>query len=113
MLAGATRALIERAHELDVVGDAIGVAVSGEGRMVVVEGPPGIGKSRVLDAARELALGTEMRVLAARGHALEREFGFGVARQLFDRALAEAMQDEQPLSGPAAQAGLLLNGRAL
>ena len=44
-------------------------------------GEAGIGKSALLAAARERAAG--MRVLTAAGGSLERDFGFGVARQLF------------------------------
>ena len=110
MSSGRNRTLIERARELDVLADALRIAGAGEGRMVVVEGPPGIGKSGILQATHDAAVGAGIQVLAARGHALEREFGFGVARQLFERVLVEAERLERSLSGPAARAVALLNG---
>ena len=48
----------------------------------MVEGPPGIGKSSLLAAARALA--RDLRVLSARGGELEREFPFGIVRQLLE-----------------------------
>src|SRR5436305_10911734 len=65
-------------------------ARSGEGRLVVVEGTAGIGKTRVLAEARVLAAATEFEVLTARGGELEGQFAFGIVRQLFEAALAGA-----------------------
>ena len=55
---------------------------------MLIEGPAGIGKSGLLAGLRERA-GGRLRVLAARASELEREFGFGVVRQLFEAAVAE------------------------
>jgi len=41
----------------------------------------------LLDAARERAAALGMTVLAARAARLERDFAFGVVRQLFERRL--------------------------
>jgi DNA-binding CsgD family transcriptional regulator len=112
MAVGRGRVLIEREYELDVLGDVLCAARAGEGRTAVVEGPPGIGKSRVLEVACETAVGASMRTLSARGRVLESEFGLGVARQLFDWALARAAPLERALTGPAAHAVSLLEGRA-
>ena len=68
-------------------------ARAGEGRLVVVEGTAGIGKTRLLGAARELAHARELEVLTARGGELEGEFAFGVVRQLFEAPLAAATPD--------------------
>ena len=45
-------ALIERDADLGVLSDAIARAEGGVGGLVVIEGPPGIGKSALLGAAR-------------------------------------------------------------
>jgi len=45
------------------------------------------GKSRLLGAARELALADGVEVLAARGGELEGAFVFGIVRQLFETPL--------------------------
>ena len=50
---------------------------------MLIEGPAGIGKSVVLDESRRRAAG-DLRSLGARGGTLERDFGFGVVRQLLE-----------------------------
>ena len=62
----------------------------GDGRLVVVEGSAGIGKTRLLAEARALAQAAEFEVLSARGGELEGEFAFGIVRQLFEAPLAAA-----------------------
>ena len=57
-------------------------APRGEGRAVLIEGPAGIGKSALLADARRRAAGNGSLVLAGRGSELEREFPFGVVRQI-------------------------------
>ncbi len=54
----------------------IAEAQDGSGRLAVIEGPAGIGKTRLLAAAMERAAGP-MTVLYARCSELEREFTFG------------------------------------
>lgn len=102
--------LLERERELEAVSSAIGRAREGAGSVVLVAGPPGVGKSGLLTGARELAGELDMQVLEARGALLEREFAFGVVRQLFEHpAMARSAADRERLFGGAAQlaAGLL------
>ncbi len=82
-----TDSLLERADELGVIGSAVGAVGLGHGRVLVIEGPAGIGKTALLAAAKASASESEMRVLEACGGELEREFGFGLVRQLFDTAV--------------------------
>ncbi len=80
--------------------------------MLVIEGAAGIGKSRLLESARARAAQLGFRVLFARATELEQGFPFGVVRQLFERLVAEAAEDERGrwLSGAAALAGDVLTG---
>jgi DNA-binding CsgD family transcriptional regulator len=91
----AAEQLVEREAELEVVRAAVRDAAAGAGRLLVIEGPAGIGKTRLLLAARESANGAAMRVLHARGSELEREFPYGLVRQLFEPALADAQDEER------------------
>jgi predicted ATPase len=54
-MAGAGAVLFGRALELERLTDAIAAACAGSGRLVVVEGPAGIGKSALLDHARRFS----------------------------------------------------------
>ncbi|MGZ4281695.1 MAG: helix-turn-helix transcriptional regulator [Solirubrobacteraceae bacterium] len=102
-------ALLERETELATLREAIAAARAGEGRLVVVEGPAGIGKSRLLAEARTLARTQEVRVLSSRAGEHEAEFAFGVVRQLFEPLLVNASADRRAelLAGAAALAAPL------
>src|SRR4051812_2735271 len=95
--------LLERERELTSIDTLLESAATGAGQLVLIEGRAGIGKSRLLAELRFRAGEEGMRVLAARGSALEREFPFGVVRQLFERALRGAASNG---------AGKLLDGAA-
>src|SRR3954451_21076131 len=116
--------LLERDPELKVIEDALTAASGGVGGAVLVEAPAGLGKSSLLGAARTRAQERGFTVLAARGRELERDFAFGVARQLFEARLrgerpavrrrllegsaglaAELLGLEPSASAPAAGAG--------
>lgn len=80
--------LLERDRELAVLETLVDAVVGGEARVGLIEGAAGIGKSRLLTEARRRATGAGVRIVKARGGELEREFAFGVVRQLFEPALA-------------------------
>ena len=82
----ADRGIVERDHELRIIQQALGEAQRDDGRVVLIEGPAGIGKTHLLREIRHRA-GTAT-VLNARGSTLEKEYGFGVVRQLFEPVLA-------------------------
>ncbi|HKP88540.1 MAG TPA: AAA family ATPase, partial [Thermoleophilaceae bacterium] len=91
--------LLDRDRELAAVREILDRAAGGEGAAALVEGPAGIGKTRLLGAGVELA--HRFTVARASGGELEREIAFGVARQLFERPLAEltAAERDQLLAG--------------
>jgi tetratricopeptide (TPR) repeat protein len=102
--------LLERDRELERIGRCLRRAHAGHGGALVVEGPAGIGKTVLLAAARDAAEGEGFRLLRARGAELEREFAFGVVRQLVEPVLAGASEEERAslLDGPPGLAVLLL-----
>jgi DNA-binding CsgD family transcriptional regulator len=94
-VAAATEPLLERNEELACIESALAEARTGRGRFLVIEGPAGIGKTALLAAARTAAADGGMHVLRSRGTELERDFAFGVVRQLFEPPLAEASELER------------------
>ena len=100
---GTEELLLERSVELELLDGAIADARRGSGRLVIIEGPAGIGKTALLASAREAAARARLQVLSGRGLELEHEFAFGVARQLFELPVARAApeQQRQLLSGAA------------
>src|SRR3954452_22747224 len=96
--------LVEREREIAALAALLDAVPGGEGRVAWIEGPAGIGKSTLLAEARRHAAGSGMRVLAARGSELEREFPFGVVRQLFEGLVADPAVRERALAGAAASA---------
>lgn len=99
--------LLERDRELSQLNRLIDDAADGLGAIALIEGPAGIGKSRLLASVRERAAG-RMTVLSARCGELERDFSFGAVRQLFE-PLARGGADGAPaLTGAAAPAAGVL-----
>src|SRR6478735_7586037 len=90
--------LIERDSELAAIE-----AFVRRGGVMLIEAGAGVGKTSLLDAACAIARREKRIVLRARGSDLERDFAFGIARQLFERRCAEATTDERDalLAGPA------------
>ena len=82
--------LLERGAELARVEAVLERGCLGTGGLMVIEGPAGIGKTALLSAASAAAQARGMRLLRARGAQLEREFAFGVVRQLLEPPLADA-----------------------
>ncbi len=96
--------LLERDRELGLLDGLVQAAQAGESTLALVEGPAGIGKSQLLSMTRQTAAAAGFRVLTARASDLEREFPFGVVRQLFDPLLVDADQRGRWLAGSAAGA---------
>lgn len=96
--------LVERAGETDVLRRLVADVAAGSSGFALIEGPAGIGKSRLLVEVTRLAAASGARVLSARGSELERSFGFGAVRQLFEPSLVDAGHRGQLLSGAAAGA---------
>lgn len=96
--------LLERDAELREMAGAIAAARGGDGRLVVVEGEAGIGKSTLLDAAAEMARRDGLTVLQGRGGELERLYVNGVVVDLFGPAVHDDADRARRLTGMAASA---------
>src|SRR3954451_5634208 len=101
--------LRERAAELTQLSAVLAAAGRGRGQVCVIEGPSGVGKSRLLDECAGMAAAQEMNVLRARGSELTRDYPFGVVRHLFEARVgrgdadmrAKLMRGQAALAEPA------------
>ena len=102
--------LIERAVELGVLAGAVRQLAEGDGGVVVLDAPAGLGKTALLERAALFAADRGCLVRRAAPGPLERHFPFGVVRALLEAPLRDASAQEraQLLDGAAAAAGTLL-----
>ena len=108
--AGASR-LYDRELELAQAASELDAAASGSGRVLLIEGQAGIGKSRLLGEIERLAEARGFEVFGSCGMELERDFAYGIVRQLFEyrvHRLAPAQRREL-FRGAAALAEPLLS----
>jgi predicted ATPase len=89
---------LEREEELETLASCVAASAAGAPGLVVIEGPAGIGKSRLVGETRALVAASGLRVFTARGSEIEREFPFGIVRQLFESTVHA---DREALSGSA------------
>jgi DNA-binding CsgD family transcriptional regulator len=100
----ATTGLLERENELATIEATLEGARSGDGRLLLIEGEAGAGKTSLLSAVAESAAQSEFLLLRASGSEYERDFPYGVVRQLLEPILAEETRRAELLSGSAALA---------
>jgi DNA-binding CsgD family transcriptional regulator len=102
--------LIERAVEIEVLDGMVRCLAEGDGGVVVLDAPAGLGKTALLEHTALAAADAGCLVRHAAPGPLERHFPFGVVRALLEAPLREASEDEraQLLDGAAAPAGTLL-----
>ena len=96
--------MVDRDREVQVMAGALADALDGQGRLLLIHGPAGIGKSRLLQEVRRTATEKGALVLTARGSQLERDFGFGAVRQLFEGTVTDPERRSRLLAGAAASA---------
>jgi DNA-binding CsgD family transcriptional regulator len=103
-----TATLLEREGEIAAIANAFErTRADRHGEVLLIDGPPGVGKTSLLGKLDGLA--GDGRLLRARGSELEREFGFGVVRQLFGPLLRGLDADERAVLfvGPAGLAAAI------
>jgi DNA-binding CsgD family transcriptional regulator len=86
MDSGADQALLERDAELATL-KRLAAEAGQDGRLGVIVGEAGIGKTALLRAARQVTAAKGMDTLSARGAELEQELPFGLVRQLIEPVL--------------------------
>jgi hypothetical protein len=98
--------LLERGAELDGLRAQLAAARAASGSVALLEAPAGQGKTALLRVLRTEAAGAGLRVLGATGAPLERDFAFGIVRQLLEAELhrAEPSRRSTLLAGAGALA---------
>ena len=69
--------LVGRERELETLGRLLEGALTGRGSVAVIEGEPGIGKTRLLEETLRTARARGFEVLVGTGEELERDRPFG------------------------------------
>jgi DNA-binding CsgD family transcriptional regulator len=87
--------LLEREAELGALEQALADAAGGRGSVVAIEGPPGIGKSRLVAACGRLAEEREMYTISVRATELERSYPYGIVRQTADSVALDKTDEER------------------
>jgi DNA-binding CsgD family transcriptional regulator len=102
--------LLERDGELAALRAAVDAAHARAGTVLVIQGPPGAGKSALLTAAEAHAERSGARVISGRGRELESTIALGVATELLAPPVlaASAAERARLLAGLAGLAGPLL-----
>ena len=87
--------LVDREHEMAVLRGKLDDLAEGRSGCLLVEGPAGIGKTRLLDELRGIAVAAGVWVRSARSSPLEHAFPWGVTRQLFEAAAEDAVRHDE------------------
>jgi len=95
--------VLEREFELSTLEQAVSQLSAGFGSVVVVDAAAGLGKTTLLRRTRDFAMAHGSTALSARCAELERDFTFGVVRQLFDSALPREERAREKLFSGAAK----------
>lgn len=97
-------ALLERDAELESIGRLLDAVREGRGGLLTIEGEAGAGKTSLLGAGAALAEARGVQVLCARGGEFERDFAYGVVRQLFEPLLSDPARRGELLDHQASSA---------
>ncbi|HVN12699.1 MAG TPA: AAA family ATPase [Kineosporiaceae bacterium] len=105
------RPLLERDREIEQICAGLTASRAGGGRLLVLEGRLGAGKTRLLAETRGLAEADGFAVLQARGGELESAYAFGAVRQLFEPLLMRRSANTRAelFSGAAGAAELVFS----
>ncbi|MCA1678204.1 MAG: AAA family ATPase, partial [Actinobacteria bacterium] len=95
--------LVERSRERAAISAAVSQLDAAAGVVVLIEGEAGVGKSALLHDAIASIERAQIPVIRAAAVALERDFGYGVVRQLLEPTLTCLSEEQRAvvLGGPA------------
>jgi tetratricopeptide (TPR) repeat protein len=104
--------LLERELEVAQVAERVDAAASARGSVLAIVGPAGIGKTRLLREVSRVARARGVACLEATGNELERDYSYGIVRQLFEGPVASLPPRDRTevLSGAASLAAPLVGG---
>jgi DNA-binding CsgD family transcriptional regulator len=105
--AGDLGGLLERERELRMLRAGLSQACAGDGSLLLIEGPPGVGKTALIRGARAQAEQAGILPLEATGSELEQPFAFGVVRQLLEPVIRQQPTGTDLFAGGAAPAARL------
>ncbi|MEU4390615.1 AAA family ATPase [Kribbella sp. NPDC023855] len=97
---------LERPAELSRIAAALDASKEGEGKVLVIEGEAGIGKTRLVDEARAMAKERGFVRMQATGDELESAMAWGVVRQMVERSISRysGATREAIIAGPTGRA---------
>lgn len=101
---GTAGVLLERERELETLRGGLDRACAGEGTLLLIEGPAGVGKTALLREARAAADRAGITPLEARSSQLEQPFAFGVVRQLLEPVITRGGEHTGLFTGGAGPA---------
>lgn len=87
--------VLERERELDAVRQACSALGSGHGRLILIDGPAGVGKTLLMSVAAQAAAAAGLEVARTRGGELEQDLGWGIAADLLDALLADRSPEDR------------------
>lgn len=102
--------LLERETELALLRSRVRRLAEGCGGTVVIRAVAGVGKTALVDFTAREGSHAGVRVLRSSATEFERQLGFGIVRQLFERTVRELDAEERAavFEGAAALAGSVL-----
>lgn len=97
---------MEREAELEQLLALLDAVRGGRGQVCVIEGPSGVGKTRLLDECQQSSRALGLDAARARGNELTRDYPFSIVRTLFEARLMHAGAEVRArlTQGPAALA---------